>query len=56
MAIKEVSTTQFEELVRPLIQFINDKYHPHTTIVVTSTTAEILEGIEVISTNDYIKG
>ena len=55
MSDKEVTVTQFEELVRPLIQFINDNYHPHTTIVVTSTNAEILEGIEVISTNDYTK-
>ena len=53
---EETSNTQFEELVRPLIQFINDKHHPHTAIVITSTTAEILEGVEAISTNDYVKG
>lgn len=47
--------TQFEELAHPLVQFINDNYHPHTTIIITSTTAEVLEGVEATTITDYVK-
>ena len=36
---------EFEALTRPLIKWLNDHYHPHPTIVITPTTAELLEGV-----------
>jgi len=47
---------EFEQIVRPVIQFLNDNYHPHTQIIVTPTSAELTEG--VYSTGqilDYVK-
>lgn len=34
----------FNEAVRPLIKWLNDNCHPHHTIIVTPTDAELLEG------------
>lgn len=42
---KEELRKKFEELSRPLIDFINENYHPHATIIIDSTHAELLEGL-----------
>lgn len=46
---------EFEKLARPLIKWLNDNSHPHTTIIITPTSAEVLEGVCAFPTNDYIK-
>lgn len=46
----------FEELMRPVIKYLAENHHPHTSIIVTSTNAELVEGVR--STGkimDYIK-
>lgn len=44
----------FEELARPLIEYINTK-HPHTMIIITHASAEVLEGVEAFTTGDYLR-
>jgi len=47
---------EFERVVRPVIKFLNDNYHPHVQAVITPTSAELAEG--VLSTGqipDYVK-
>lgn len=34
----------FEEVVMPVIKWLAENEHPHTTVIVTSTGAELLEG------------
>ena len=34
----------FTEIVKPLIKYMAENYHPHTTLIITSTNAELLEG------------
>lgn len=34
----------FEEAARPLIKWLNENVHPHHTVIVTPTDAELLEG------------
>ena len=47
---------QFEAVTRPVIKFLNDNCHPHVSVVVTPTNAELLEGVcstgEIL---DYLK-
>lgn len=46
----------FDAAARPLIKWLCENCHPHTTIVVTPTNAELLEG--VVSTGkvlDYVR-
>ena len=46
----------FEEIVRPVIKWLNDNYHPHVTVIITPTGAELVEGVQ--STGpimDYVK-
>lgn len=50
------SDKEFQAIVRPLIKWLNDNYHPHVTVIVTPTNAELVEGLK--STGpimDYVK-
>ena len=46
---------ELEILSRPLIKWLNDNCHPHVTIIIDTTRAELLEGVCAFHTNDYIK-
>lgn len=45
---------KFEEIVKPLIKFLAENHHPHTTCIVTATEAEILEGLMVTKTDEFL--
>lgn len=54
----KVSDTKhsFEQVCRPVIKWLNDNQHPHVTVIITPTNAELTEGIQ--STGrimDYVK-
>ena len=55
MEIQEKTDEQaeFEKAVRPLMQYLAG-IHPHHTVIVTATTAELCEGERVFRTDDYI--
>lgn len=52
---KKGNPLDFATISKLMIKYINDNHHPHCTIIVTNTHAEILEGIKCVKTNDYIK-
>lgn len=45
---------EFELLVKPLIEWLNKNYHPHTKILVEQTRAEILEGLASVVTEEFL--
>ncbi len=57
MIDREKQRKDFEKVVKPLIEYINnpDYHHPHTTILVTPTGAEILEGTMSMKTMEFVK-
>ena len=55
MILKEEQRKDFEEAARPLIKWLNDNCHPHVTVVVNPSRAELSEGIYSFPTEDYIK-
>lgn len=46
---------EFEKLTRPVIKFLNDNFHPHVEVIISPSSAEILEGVFYFPTKDYIK-
>ena len=47
---------QLREVSLPLIKFLNERYHPHVTAIVTPTSVEIMEGIAYIpKIYDFVK-
>jgi hypothetical protein len=46
----------FEEAATPLIKWLNENgLHPHHTVIVTLTSAELLEGCLAHKTTEFIK-
>jgi hypothetical protein len=45
----------FEEAVKPLMKYLADNHNPHTVVVVESNSAEILQGIKAVVTDEFIK-
>ena len=45
---------EFEKLARPLIEYLCENHHPHTKVIIDCTTCEIVEGIELFNTEDYL--
>ena len=55
MTLNDEQQENFKNIVRPVIEFLNNNSHPHTKIIITSTSAELYEGILSLETLDYIK-
>lgn len=55
MILTQEQLKEFEDVTRPLIKFLNDHFHPHVTVIVDNTSAELSEGIATFRTEDYLK-
>ncbi|WP_368890394.1 hypothetical protein [Morganella morganii] len=47
--------SEFEKVVKPLMKYLSENYHPHVKVIVDSSSAEVVEVHSSISTNDFIK-
>lgn len=45
MSLTENQRKEFEEVVRPVLRFLNDNCHPHVQVTITPTRAELMEGV-----------
>lgn len=53
---EELNEGKFEELARPMVKYLCENYHPHITVIITPTSAELLEGLKTIGrVEDYIR-
>jgi len=53
--ITKEQTKEMLDAARPLLKWINENCHPHHTILVTTTTVEVVEGIALESTNEFLR-
>lgn len=44
-----------EDAAKPLIKWLAESVHPHHTVIVTSTSAELLQGEHVVRTEEFLK-
>lgn len=54
LLIQDEKRQEFENLTKPLIKFLND-FHPHVKIVIDTNSAEMVEGVTIYVTNEFIK-
>ena len=53
---EKLNESRFEELARPMVKYLCEEYHPHVTVIITPTSAELLEGLKTIGrVEDYIR-
>lgn len=53
--LNEQARQSFERIAREMIAWLNDNMHPHTTVLITPTHAELLVGELGFETFDYVK-
>ena len=50
------SSADFKANARPLLKYLAENHHPHTTAIITSTSIELVEGIKAENKiYDYIQ-
>lgn len=54
MKITKKQQKDMENIIRPLIKWMNLNLNPHTKIIVTNNSIELLEGVSGTIINDYI--
>jgi hypothetical protein len=55
MILTEEQRKEFEEVSKPLLEFINNNCHPHVCVNLTSTNAQLFEGICSFNTDEYLR-
>lgn len=53
-AVDIFQTDDFETAVRPLLSYLCRNHNPHTSVIVTPTCAEVVQGVQVFKTDDYL--
>jgi hypothetical protein len=53
--MNEEQKKAFESAAKPLMKYLAENHNPHTSIILTSSECEILEGIQSIVTEEFIK-
>jgi len=51
----EKKMNEFKEAAKPLMKYLADNFHPHTSVIVDSTRAQLLEGVRAFKTEEFIK-
>ena len=51
---RKQKVNEFGELVKPVLKYLAENHHPHTTIIITATSAEIVEGLFAFNTEEFI--
>ena len=54
MILSEEQIKEFNEASKPLIKYLSENHHPHVTVIVTSTTSEILESSAVVKDESHL--
>lgn len=44
----------FEEVVKPVMEWLAKNKHPHMSIIIEATRAELVEGVEVVVTDEFV--
>lgn len=45
----------FERVIKPVMEWLSNNYHPHAKIIVDYTSAELVEGTIGMYTTEYVK-
>ena len=48
MKTQEQKAAEFNELVKPIMKWMDENFHPHVKIIIDCLNAEIVEGVMII--------
>ena len=51
---RQIQADAFQEVCQPVVDYLNKKHHPHTSIVITQTSAKVVENVLVYLLDDWV--
>jgi len=51
----EEKRKEFEEITKPIMKWLNDNFHPHAQINITTTHCEMLFGEASYTTDEFVQ-
>lgn len=55
MILTEEKRNELLEAAKPLMKFLAENFHPHAAILLNSNSAELLEGVCTVGTDEFLK-
>lgn len=55
MILTKEQIADFEAASKPLIKWLNENCNPHTTVIVTPSSSEVMSGSAAIRCEEFIK-
>lgn len=52
METQEQKHAEFQQIIKPVIDWLNDNFHPHTKIIIDCNSGEIVEGVMIVNEID----
>jgi hypothetical protein len=56
MTVTKEQSAEMLEAAKPLIKWMNENCHPHTTAIVTAVDIELMEGVACEKTHEFLRG
>ncbi|HDT1287360.1 TPA: hypothetical protein QHR42_001734 [Enterobacter asburiae] len=53
--VNKARSSSFEDVVKPVIKWLNDNANPHASVIVDCTSAELLTGEIGVHTEEFLK-
>lgn len=53
--VNKARSSSFEDVVKPVIKWLNDNANPHASVIVDCTSAELLTGEIAVNTKEFLK-
>ena len=55
MILTEEQRKELEQKVKPVMEWLCKNCHPHVTVIIEPTTAELVEGIATVVTDEFVQ-
>lgn len=53
--MKPEQEEEFKKIAKPLIKWLCENCNPHTSVIIDCTSAEVVEGVCGIVTDEYVR-
>lgn len=53
MKTQEQKYAEFQELIGPVMKWLDENFHPHTKIIMDCNNAEVVEGVMGVNNIEY---
>lgn len=53
--MSDLNDNGFNEVVKPVIEWINNNANPHAKIIIECDSAELVQGFQSITTDEFLK-